>query len=74
MIKELDRVALTRPLPGQSLVAGDVGTVVMVHEGGKGYSVEFMTLTGTTVAVVTLNAGDVRQLRDSEIAHARQVA
>lgn len=74
MINELDRVALTRPLPEQSLVAGDVGTVVMVHDGGKGYSVEFMTMTGTTVAVITLDAGDVRPLRDSEIAHARQVA
>ncbi len=74
MINELERVALTRPLLSDGLVAGDVGTVVMVHDGGKGCTVEFMTLTGTTLAVVTLEASDIRPLREREIANARQVA
>jgi hypothetical protein len=74
MIKELDLVALTRSVPDDKLEAGDVGTVVMVHEGGKGYTVEFMTLTGDTLGVVTLEAGDIRPIRDREIAHARAVA
>ena len=74
MINELDIVALTRPLPEFGLVAGDIGTVVMIHEAGKGYSVEFMTLNGTTVAVTTLPADDVRPIRERDIANARQVA
>ena len=74
MIKELELVALTRALPEQNLEAGDVGTVVMVHQGGKGYSVEFMTFSGTTVAVVTVDAAAVRPLRAREIAQAREVA
>jgi hypothetical protein len=31
-------------------------------------------LTGGTIGVVTLEAKDVRPVRESEIAHARQVA
>jgi hypothetical protein len=73
MIKELDLVALTRALPEYNLEAGDVGTVVMVYQDGKGYSVEFMTFSGMTVAVVTVDADAVRPLRAREIAHVRDV-
>lgn len=54
MIKELDPVVLTENLPEHGLKAGDVGWVVMVHGGGAGYEVEFVTLTGETVSVVTV--------------------
>jgi hypothetical protein len=74
MISELDIVVLTRDLPDHGLEAGDVGTVVLVHDGDAGYEVEVMTLTGETVAVVTLPADAVRPIRDREIAHARVVA
>ena len=74
MIEELDRVALTRNLAEHGLIAGDIGAVVGVHQGGKGYTLEFMSLDGTTIAIVTLDAKDVRPLREREIAHARQVA
>ena len=74
MIKELEIVALTRPVPESGLEAGDVGTVVMVHEDGKGYTVEFMTLAGTTVAIATLPADAVRPVSSRDIAHAREVA
>jgi hypothetical protein len=60
-------------LPGPGLWAGPVGTVVMVHDA-KGYEVEFATLSGETIAVVTLEAGDVRPLGPREIAHVREVA
>lgn len=33
-----------------------------------------MTLTGSTLGVVTLESGDIRAIRDGEIAHAREVA
>ena len=74
MIKELDSVVLTTDLPEHGLSAGDLGTVVLIHEGGKGCTVEFMTLAGKTVAVVTLLASQVRAIAKNEIAHARHVA
>lgn len=74
MIRELDRVILTRPLDELGLEAGDVGTVVLVHEGGRGFEVEFVTLEGETLAVTTVSADDVRPIDRNEIAHARSVA
>jgi hypothetical protein len=52
----------------------DIGAVVMVHQQGQGYTVEFMTLGGETVAVVTLAAEQVRPIRANEIAHVREVS
>ena len=59
MIKEHDCVVLTTNLPDERLEAGDVGTIVHIHKGGAAYEVEFMTLTGETVAVVTAKASQV---------------
>ena len=70
MIPELDRVVLTVDLPAEGLVRGDVGTVVLVHDAG-GYEVEFVTLDGETVAVVTLSTSQVRPVGRDEIAIAR---
>ena len=74
MIRELDRVVLERDLPEFGLKRGDLGTVVLVHGGGAGYEVEFMTLDGETVAVTTLDKSDVREVNGGEIAHARGLA
>lgn len=74
MIDELARVVLTEDMSKYGLRAGDIGTVVMVHTGGAGYTVEFLTLGGDTVAVVTLPASHVRPIRANEIAHARELA
>jgi hypothetical protein len=45
-----------------------------ITQGGKGCTVEFMTLAGKTIAVVTLLANQVRPIGKDEIAHARHVA
>jgi len=74
MIDELDRVVLQTDVPEHGLTAGDVGTVVMVHQGGQGYTVEFLTLAGETVAVETLSAAQVRAILPNEITHARRLA
>jgi hypothetical protein len=74
MIEELASVVLATDMPERGLQAGDIGTVVMVHQGGQGYTVEFMTLSGDTIAVVTLSANQVRPIRPNEIAHVREVA
>lgn len=73
MIKELDRIILTRDIPENNLKKGDLGIVVMVHANSKGFEVEFSTLDGITISVVTLNSEDVREIRKHEIAHARGI-
>jgi hypothetical protein len=74
MIKEHDCVVLAANVPDEGLVAGDVGMVVHSHKGGEGYEVEFVTLTGEPVAIVTLLAGQVRPLNRRDLAHAREMA
>ncbi len=73
-MKEFDRVILQVNLPEYGLLAGDIGTIVMVHNGGAGYEVEFMTLSGETVAVSTLLKEQIRPIKQKEIAHVRQMA
>jgi hypothetical protein len=74
MFHELDEVVLTEDLPGYGLTAGDIGIVVLVHKNGQGYEVEFVTLQGETLAVVSLSPSQLREIRNREIAHVRQVA
>jgi len=71
MIKEHDRVVLTKAIPDQGLTAGDVGTVVHVHKNGEAFEVGFLTLHGETVAIATLAASQVRPVQKREITHAR---
>lgn len=74
MIRELDDVVLNCDLPKHGLRAGDIGTVVLIHNGGEGYEVEFTTLDGETVAVETLQSSQVRPAQQGEIPHARTMA
>ena len=74
MIEELEDVILTCNLPEHGLARGDIGTVVLVHKGGKGYEVEFTTLGGETVAILNLAVEQVRPIEPREIAHVRDLA
>lgn len=68
MIKELDSVVLLAvDLPAHRLKAGDVGTVVHVHGGGKGFEVEFVALNGETIAVATLTSAELRPVGPREV-------
>ena len=58
-------VVLTRDLPEHGLCKGDLGTVVHLHEA-SGAEVEFMTVKGRTVAVVTVTTTDVRPVEDGD--------
>ena len=73
MIRELDRVVLTAPIPAEGLGAGDVGTVVHAYEDAAAFEVEVVALDGRTVAVVTVDEASVRPVGASEIAHARAI-
>ena len=67
MIRELDRVVLTKRLDEQGLEAGDVGTIVLAQEGGRAFEVEFIIPDGETSAVTTVMADDVRPILQNEI-------
>ena len=74
MIKEHDRVVLTKPVPSERLEVGDVGTVVHVYKDGEAYEVEFLTLDGRTAAVVTLESSQVRPVSARDITHTRELS
>lgn len=82
MMEELDHFVLAEDVPKHGLHAGDLGTIVMVHDpdsqedytGPKGYTAEFTYLTGETRAVVDLRPDQVRPAEKGEVAHATKVA
>jgi hypothetical protein len=73
MIQEHDCIVLTANLPERGLEAGDVGTVVHIHKGAAAYEVEFMTLTGKTVAVVTVLPSQLRPVSKRDLTHVREL-
>ena len=73
MIMEHDCVVLTQDFPEEGLTSGDIGTVIHIHQAGAGYEVEFITLTGDTIAVVTLLPSQMRPISRHDIAHVREL-
>ncbi len=73
MYKLLDIVVLDRDLPEHGLRAGDLGAVVEVYEP-DGLEVEFVTASGKTQALVTLNVNDVRPVQENDLVAVRSVA
>jgi hypothetical protein len=75
LLGEHEVVVLTRDLPDEGLRAGDVGVVMLTHQGGAGvppgYTVEVTTVTGETVAVVDVPANAVRPAAKQDVRHAR---
>lgn len=74
MIKELDTIVLTRDIEEHGLLTGDVGAVVHVYKNGAVFEVEFVAASGATIALLTLEAKDVRPIRGKEILHVRELA
>jgi hypothetical protein len=79
MITEHQRAVLTRDMPDEGLIAGDVGAVIHIHSRPgaaepAGYTLEFFSLDGESIAIATVSASDVRPVAKGEIAHARAVA
>ena len=73
MIRELETVVLTRDLSDYGLNRGDIGTVVHLYKDGAAFEAEFVTGKGSTLAVVTLESGDVRPMHPNDILHAREI-
>lgn len=72
MLQEHASVVLTQSLPVTGLEAGDVGVVIHVHRNGAAYEVEFLSLDGSTLAVETLRADQVRAASRRDIPHVRE--
>jgi len=68
--KELDTVVLNRDLPEHGLRSGDLGAVVQIY-GANEFEVEFVTASGRTQALVTLNIRDVRSVGDQDLLSVR---
>lgn len=76
-MQELERVALVEDLPEQGLRSGDIGMIAHIYRGPSGepsgYAVEFVTLSGDLIALVSVYPSQIRQLETDEIASARRV-
>jgi hypothetical protein len=72
-MKELDLVALRKPLPDRGLVVGDVGTIVLKHDDGAAYEVEFVVADGGTIAVETLTPDELEPVTGRRILHVRNL-
>lgn len=71
MLKEHASIVLMQDLPAAGLEAGDVGVIVHVHSGGEAYEIEFLSLDGSTVAIETLTANQIRGANPRDIPHVR---
>lgn len=74
MIKEHERAVLIVDLPENHLRAGDVGTIVHIYNDGAAYEIEFFTLDGRTLDVVTVEAEDVRPVSSRDVLHIRELS
>jgi len=70
--KTLDTVVLDRDVPEFGLKKGDLGAVVQIYEP-DGLEVEFVTASGRTEALVTLNQKDVRRVGDTDLIAVRSL-
>lgn len=69
-IQPLDVVVLTVDVPEHGLKRGDLGAVVNVSTPDA-IDVEFVTASGRTKALVTLQASDVREVADDDLVAVR---
>jgi len=74
MIAEHSLVVLDCDPEHERLNRGDVGTVVHVYRNGAAYEVEFVDGGGATIALLTVDAKDVRPIMPGEVLHARRTA
>lgn len=67
--QELDTVALTHDIPEQGLKRGDLGAIVHRYADGAALEVEFVDLTGDTLALLTLTQTDIQPTDLDSIHH-----
>ncbi len=67
-----DTVVLVRDIPAHGLCSGDLGAVVEVYSP-KSLEVEFVTASGRTKKLLTLDAKDVRPIADTDLVAVRSL-
>jgi len=73
VFRELETVVLLRDVPEAGLCAGDLGAVVHVY-APETLEVEFVTASGRTQALLSLDAADLRAVRDDDLLAVRPTA
>jgi uncharacterized protein DUF4926/uncharacterized protein DUF6883 len=66
----LDTIVLDRDVPEHGLRKGDLGAIVEVYDPDA-FEVEFVTASGKTAALLTLNARDLRPVADDDLVSVR---
>jgi Domain of unknown function (DUF4926) len=64
MFKELDVITLTRDIQEHGLKKGSQGAIVHFYDDGQAFEVEFVSETGETIAILTLEKADVQLERE----------
>jgi hypothetical protein len=72
LFKELDTVVVDADLPGLSLKQGDIGAVVHVHSP-EAVEVEFVTASGHTQSIVTLETKLLRPVGPNDLLAVRKL-
>jgi hypothetical protein len=73
MLKEHERAVLTIDLPDYGLKIGDVGTIVHIYSDEMAYEIEFFTLDGHRLDVVTVEISQVRPIKRNDVLHVREM-
>ena len=66
----LDTIVLDRDLPEHGLRKGDLGAIVEIYQPDA-LEVEFVTASGRTAALLTLNTRDIRPVADDDLVAVR---
>ncbi len=74
MFKELDTVVFTHNIDNYGLEKGDIGTIVHTYGAERAVEVEVVRADGRTVAVLTLEPNDIRNITRDEILKVREFA
>ncbi|MBD2181284.1 DUF4926 domain-containing protein [Planktothrix sp. FACHB-1355] len=64
MLKELDVITLTRDLEEHGLKKGAKGAIVHCYDDEQAFEIEFVSDTGETLALLTLERADIQLERE----------
>ena len=74
IFKELEVIELTHDILKHNLKKGARGTVVEIYKNGEAYEIEFVNAEGKTVALLTLDSSEFRNIKKNDMLHVRGFA
>jgi hypothetical protein len=72
-VEELSLAVLRHDLPVHGLIAGDIGTIVLVHNDGEAYEVEFLRSGSQRSVLLTLTPDQIGPLAGGRASRPQQV-